>query len=163
MSKAKAKTTTKAPDAALIRLGETLHQQIEAAYPHWRECCRLRASHKRKLDRLRSQSGVSNDDKWVRLDAARAAFDRTAVGKKAKREREAFDAASTLAFRAARKIMWKQPQTLAGAAVFSIAALWDGDWCFAFPDDEAAVRIVHALSRAAGVRLPNGVRQAVQS
>jgi hypothetical protein len=160
MAKANSKSNTMSPDAALIRLGSQLHQQIEEAYSHWEIMARLKAPLHKKLDRLRS---VFSDD-WNRREKLHADFDRTAAGRRADREYKAFCKADTQCHRTARAIMRKQPRTIAGAAVLALAALFDGDWGgFGFQADDAAGKVAIALSRAAKIKLPNGVRQAVRS
>ena len=152
----KAATKPAAPDAALKRLGVQFNQPIEEAYSHWKILSRLKAPFYRRLDRLGYQQ-PARQEAW-------AAFERTAVGRRADREYKAFCKACTPCHRTARAIMQKRPQTVAGAAVFAIAALYDGEWAgFGFSVDDASGRIVTALSEAAKIKLPNGIRQAVLS
>ena len=163
MSKANSKSNTRSPDAALMRLGAKLHQQIEEAYSHWKTLGPLRAPLDKQLDRMRRTTDHSRTS-WEQMEKVRAAFDRTAPGRRASQEYKAFCKASTPCCRTAKAIMRKRPQTVAGAAVFAMAAFFDGEWGgFGFRADDAAGRIVRELSDASKIKLPNGVRQAVQS
>lgn len=122
---------------------------------------RLKAPLEKKLDRVPVRVFPDDQDRREKL---RADFERTTVGRRATLEYKAFCKASTPCHRTARTIMRKQPQTLAGAAVWALVALFDGEWAgFGFRIDDAAGKIALALSRAAKIKLPNGVRQAVRS
>jgi len=148
-------------DVALLRLWAILRQQLDVEYSHWRKMKALKAPLKRKLATFARKLG--DERAWAKREEIHAAFERTPAGKKAAREYEAYNAACKISHKAARSMLLKKPKTVAGAAVFSIAAFYESDWAgFGFrADGTAASRIVLALSRAGGLRLPISVRQMV--
>jgi hypothetical protein len=149
-------------DAALLRLWAILRQQLDIEYSHWRKMKALKAPLEQEL-RASVVSKLGDERRWARSEKIRAAFERTPAGKRAAREYEAYNAACKIAHKAARAMLLKKPKTVAGAAVFSIAALYENDHAgYGFQmDGTAASRIVLALSRAGGLRLPISVRQMV--
>lgn len=155
----------KHPDRVLITAGEALCQQIETSYATWKKvrvAARPRDRMLRKLQPRKPEiGGAWTREEFLRVENGRKRWARSTEGKRHHKLWRSFSNANGAACKTAKRILRMRPRTVPGFTVFAIAAFFDGWAGFGFEPSDTQILI--ALSRASGVHLPNGVRQAVQS
>lgn len=155
------------PDHNLISAGETLCRQIETSYSHWKKARASALPRERMLKKLRPKNAKNTTwtrEEFQRVEDGRKRWDRSRAGKRHHKIWRSFNNSHDAAYKIAKRILRMRPHTRPGLTMFAIAAFFYGDWPgFGFqPSDTAIPQILTALSRASGVRLPNGVREVVQ-
>lgn len=151
---AKAHHTTK-DDATLLKLGARLNEQIDLGYSHYKKSRVLKRGLERKLKKAPKV--------WEARNALWQTFEWSRAGKAHLAEWEIFNGACKEAHKTSRTILRKKPRTIAGAAVYAIAAVFEGgEWGgFGSPIHGSAWWTLRAFSEAGGVPLPKGMKQAL--
>lgn len=154
---------TSTPDAALIRMGRRIVDQIDRASELQAAASDLSRPHHRRIATIRNSS-LHPDERRRLLGAEHKAFRESAQGRKHNVSLHAFNKADRLAYMTANRIIARKPVTPAGLAVHAIAETWLAWPGIGHPIEAGAslARFILTVCRVGRIKPPESMRRALR-